>query len=191
MIGHGKCLQEEFIELVNQCSNSESERCIMCFKEFRDEFNPYPDNNTNTSVNLHTLLLLSLDRTLDSSEHTYQVSISNKTKDNMLNEKSYIQSINELSDPSNKIGFYCKNKRKCINVVLASMGFMMDQPGKRKHTNCAGGNKNHGLKHSHSCNFKDTKDQLPSCETCKIRLSKGIGDESCGKCLNWCTMNAR
>ena len=74
---------------------------------------------------------------------------------------------------------------------MDSVGFMMDQSGKINHTNYTGGKINYGPKHSHSCNYKDMKDQLPSCETCKFRFSKGIYDESCGECLNWCTVNVR
>ena len=162
----------------------------MCIKEFRDEFNTYSTNNTNDSILLHTMSIVPVDSTVDTPEHTYPVACGHKDKNNMIHEKHYIETLNELMKPNNKKKFYSTKLRKYISVVLFDVGIMMDQPGKRDYFNFAGGKGDYGAKFGYSCNFKDICNKLPSCEDCMSKLSASIDVDSCSKCLNWNFLNA-
>ena len=50
VIGYGKGLKKELIELVNKFTKDGKPRRIECCEEFRDKFNPYTENTSNNSV---------------------------------------------------------------------------------------------------------------------------------------------
>ena len=83
-------------------------------------------NSINNSMLLHTLSILPLDSTIDSSKYVYLVVISHKYKDDIICKTSYINSLNKISDPNNTKLFYCKNRRKFIQVTMHDIGFMID-----------------------------------------------------------------
>ena len=140
MIGNGKGLQEELVKLASMHLINDRDVYIIYCKEFCDEFNPHATNKTNNSVILHTFSTLPCDSTIDSSEFTCPIAVVDKYKNNIINETSYVDSINDLTNPSNKKLFYCKRLRKFIHVVRHSVGCMVDQPGKSNYTNNPGGN---------------------------------------------------
>ena len=188
MIGYGKGLQNELKMLARQCPQEDVDRYVVIYKEFRDEFNPYKTSNTNNSILLHTQSILPIDCTVDTSEFTYPVACGHKHVDNMVHEKTYIETLNVISSPTNNIKFYSKLHEKFINIVMYNGGIMMDQPGKRDYYNHAGGNSDYGAKFGWSCNFKDIYYKLPSCHDCEDKLSIGIVDR-CNNCYNWNFMN--
>ena len=48
--------------------------------------------------------------------------------------------------------------------MLHDVGIVIDQLGKRSHTDLAGINSEYGAKFGHSCSFKEMNENLPSCE---------------------------
>jgi len=194
MIGHRKGLRKKLIELAAKIRNTKgykegTKKVIVCFAEFRDDFNPYNGNNVNNSITLHTLSLVPIDSTVDSNEFTYPVAIGHKHMDNMLIETHYNTTLNEMMDPNNNKLFYSKVLKQFISVVLYPCGFMADQPGKRYYSNHAGGNSDYGGVWGHSCNTKDLYDKLTSCEECRMHLKLGADTQECSKCLNWNFLN--
>ena len=146
VIGHGSETQKEIIDLARRCPQEDNDRYIICIKEFRDEFNPYSTNNTNNSILLHTMSIVPVDSTIDTPEYTYPVGCGHKDKNNMIHEKFYVETLNELMKPNNKKKFYSVKLRKYISVVIFHVGIMMDQPGKRDYFSFAGGNGEYGAK---------------------------------------------
>ena len=60
MIGHGKEFRKELLKLASEIRKGTTNNCptkkrIVCFKEFRDDFNPYNGNNGNKGITLYAL----------------------------------------------------------------------------------------------------------------------------------------
>ena len=78
----------------SDCNGSIIKRYIIITLEFYDDFNPCNGNNTNNSVTLHNLSIISIDSTMDSNEFTYPVTIGHKHPENMIKETAFIESLN-------------------------------------------------------------------------------------------------
>ena len=201
MIMHGKMLQNQLRKLSSDIvkskknqsdyNNSTIDKFVVCFTEFRDDFNPYNSNNANNSVTLHQLSIVPVDSTYDSNEFTHPIAIGHKHKENLLNENFFIKGLNKMMDHENEILFYSRLLGKFINVVLQPSGFMADQPGKRGCANHAGGNSDYGAFWGCSCNIKDLHSNMSSCHECAHHFSIGKDVGSCLHCLNWNLMNGR
>ena len=70
-------------------------------KEIRDEFNPHATNITKNNVNLHIQSIFPVDNTTDSSNCICPVACGNKSKYNMINERTCIEIFNEACDTVN------------------------------------------------------------------------------------------
>ena len=66
MIGHGKRLRKDLINLVSKIRNSSTnmngiKKRIIRIKEIYNEFNPYNSNNVNNSITLYTMSFVAID----------------------------------------------------------------------------------------------------------------------------------
>ena len=130
--------------------------------EFRDDFNPCNSNNTNKIVTLHALSIAPIDSSLDSNEFAHAIAIGHEHKDRLIRVTTYIESLNKLMDPTNKILFHSSAKKEFIHVVILLAGFIGDQLGKRNCTSHAAGNGDCGGTHGLSCNWKEMFHEVPS-----------------------------
>ena len=113
MIEYGEGLKKELRKLASLCDESDDDlkRHIICTTEFRDDFNPCNRNNANNSFTFHTLSIIPIGSSLNSNELTHAITIGNKNKDSMIDEMAYIEILNKLMDPTNKIIFCSAKKR--------------------------------------------------------------------------------
>ena len=74
---------------------------------------------------------------------------------------------------------HTKDLREFIHMIMYDVGIMMYQPGKISHTHFSCGNSDYGAKCGHSCNFKDMHENIPSCEECKVKLTKRDDNNLC------------
>ena len=82
----------------------------------------------------------------------------------MVNETAYIESLDKLMDPTNKIIFQSATKREFIYVVILLADFMGDQSGKINYANHSGGSSDYGGTHGLSCDWKEMFHEVPSCQ---------------------------
>ena len=185
MVSDGAGIRKEIMELANQLKNNDEDIYMLPYNEFRDGFMPNSSVTSNEGVLLHAFTMQPRDSTFDDPSYTYPTSLGHKNKTNMINEKTYINSINRLEDCNSPIKVFSKVHQTCIAVVLL-LGFIsMDQIEKRSYTLFAGGNSKYGAMHGQSCNFEDIKDKLISCKKCERKLQKGENNVNCRKCYNW------
>ena len=117
MIGHGRCLQNKLRNISNECPKDGEDMFIMCVKEFRDEFNPHASKTTNNSVNLCTQSIFPAITSADSSHPTCSTGCGNKSKDNMENEQTCMDTFNKVSNLLNGKNTMANN---CTNTFKFS-----------------------------------------------------------------------
>jgi len=102
-----------------------------------------------------------IDSRIDKSIYTYPVGCSHKGKDNMIEETSYIESLNDIECPHTANKYYSKKHRKYVPVVFMHTFASIDQIGKKSCTSHAGDNSDYRPKFGYSCSFKDIAYVLP------------------------------
>ena len=118
VICHCWGLQEELRELAKKFPEYGEDRHIFRVKEFRYELNPHASNTTNNSVNFHMQSILPASTSECTSHHAWPAGCGNKSKGNITNERTFIETFNQVSNKVNK-KYYSEKLRNFFSNCAA------------------------------------------------------------------------